>query len=127
MHPDDAERVRAIINAVNVETGPITSEYRVFTKEGDTIWAETTFSRLSDGSGRLLGVSRDVTARRQLEDDLRDALARSEAAAAAKTDFLANMTHELRTSAHRHPRLLRHPTPIHRPVRCRRAPGRADP
>jgi PAS domain S-box-containing protein len=97
MHPDDAERVRAIINAVNVETGPITSEYRVFTKEGDTIWAETTFSRLSDGSGRLLGVSRDVTARRQLEDDLRDALARSEAAAAAKTDFLANMTHELRT------------------------------
>jgi len=97
MHPDDTERVRALIGSVSLETGPITSEYRVFTKEGDTIWAETTFSRLNDGSGRLLGVSRDVTARRQLEDELRDALARSEAAAAAKTDFLANMTHELRT------------------------------
>jgi two-component system sporulation sensor kinase A len=77
MHPDDTERVRALIQSVSVEAGPVTSEYRVFTKEGGTIWAETTFSRLNDGSGRLLGVSRDVTVRRQLEDDLRDALARS--------------------------------------------------
>jgi len=97
MHPDDTERVRAIIASVSLESGPITSEYRVFTKEGDTIWAETTFSRLNDGSGRLLGVSRDVSARKALEDELRDALARSESAAAAMTDFLANMTHELRT------------------------------
>jgi PAS domain S-box-containing protein len=97
MHPEDAERVRALIASVTLETGPRTIEYRVFARDGATVWAETTFSRLNDGSGRLLGVSRDATARKALEEELREALARAEAAAAAKTDFLANMTHELRT------------------------------
>jgi len=97
LHPDDATMVQAFIDATTVETGPRTLEYRVFRHDGAVIWAETTFSRLNDGSGRLLGVSRDVNHRKGLEADLKDALARSEAAAAAKTDFLANMTHELRT------------------------------
>jgi len=97
MHPEDTDAVQAFINSTTIETGPRTIDYRVFAKDGSTIWAETTFSRLNDGSGRLLGVSRDVTHRKELETELMDALARSEAAAAAKTDFLANMTHELRT------------------------------
>jgi PAS domain S-box-containing protein len=97
MHPDDSEMVQAFIIETTDTNGPRTLDYRVFSKEGGTIWAETTFSRLNDGSGRLLGVSRDVTARKALEDELKHALAHSEAAAAAKTDFLANMTHELRT------------------------------
>jgi PAS domain S-box-containing protein len=97
LHPDEATNVVAFIDAVTEEGGPQTLDYRVFKKDGGTIWAETTFSRLNDGSGRLLSVSRDVTRRRALEDELKDAAARAEAAAAAKTDFLANMTHELRT------------------------------
>jgi PAS domain S-box-containing protein len=97
MHPDDTEAVQAFIDSVTAETGPKTMDYRVFTKDGSFVWAETTFTRLNDGSGRLLSVSRDVTRRKALEDELKDALARSEGAAAAKTDFLANMTHELRT------------------------------
>jgi len=97
MHPDDTAAVQAFINSVTEESGPLTMEYRVFSKDGATIWAETTFSRLNDGSGRILGVSRDVTHRKALEEELKEALARSEGAAAAKTDFLANMTHELRT------------------------------
>ncbi len=97
MHPDDSGPVRAFIETVTEQSGPQTTEYRVFAKDGATIWAETTFSRVNDGSGRLLAVSRDVTSRKALEAELKDALARSEAAAAAKSDFLANMTHELRT------------------------------
>jgi PAS domain S-box-containing protein len=97
MHPEDTEAVQAFIISVTEETGPKTMSYRVFAKDGSVVWAETTFSRLNDGSGRLLGVSRDVTLRKGLENDLKEALARSEAAAAVKTDFLANMTHELRT------------------------------
>ena len=97
MHPDDTESVQAFITSVTEETGPKTTAYRVFAKDGSVVWAETTFSRLNDGSGRLLGVSRDVTLRKALEADLIDAVARAEAAAAAKSDFLANMTHELRT------------------------------
>ncbi len=97
MHPDDTERVQAFIASVTIETGPQTVDYRVFARDGSTIWAETTFSRLNDGSGRLLSVSRDISHRKALEAELMDAVARAEAAAAAKTDFLANMTHELRT------------------------------
>jgi PAS domain S-box-containing protein len=97
MHPDDTEAVQAFIASVTEETGPKTIEYRVFAKDGAIVWAETTFTRLNDGSGRLLSVSRDVTHRKALEGELKEALARSKAAAAAKTDFLANMTHELRT------------------------------
>jgi PAS domain S-box-containing protein len=97
MHPDDTEAIQAFTASVTEESGPRTTTYRVFAKDGSIVWAETTFSRLNDGSGRLLGVSRDVTLRKALENDLKEALARSEAAAAAKTDFLANMTHELRT------------------------------
>ena len=97
MHPDDTDPVQAFIASVTEESGPRTLDYRVFAKDGSIIWAETTFSRLNDGSGRVLGVSRDIGHRKALEAELKDALARSEAAAAAKTDFLANMTHELRT------------------------------
>jgi PAS domain S-box-containing protein len=97
LHPDDTDMVQAFIASVTEESGPRTLDYRVFAKDGGIIWAETTFSRLNDGSGRLLGVSRDIGHRKALEAELKDALARSEGAAAAKTDFLANMTHELRT------------------------------
>jgi PAS domain S-box-containing protein len=97
LHPDDAPKVPAFIDAVTEESGPQTLEYRVLTKDGRTIWAETTFSRVNDGSGRLLSASRDITHRKALEAELTEAAARAEAAAAAKTDFLANMTHELRT------------------------------
>jgi PAS domain S-box-containing protein len=97
LHPDDAQAVPAFIAMVSEESGPQTLEYRVFKKDGACIWAETTFSRVNDGSGRVLSVSRDVSHRKALETELKEAVARSEAAAAAKTDFLANMTHELRT------------------------------
>ncbi|MFL5296076.1 MAG: ATP-binding protein [Phenylobacterium sp.] len=97
LHPDDSQAVQAFIQAVTVESGPQTLEYRVLAKDGATVWAETTFQRLADGSGRVLGASRDVTGRKTLETELKEAVTRAEAAAAAKTDFLANMTHELRT------------------------------
>jgi PAS domain S-box-containing protein len=97
LHPDDAPMVPGFIDGVTEASGPRTMEYRVLRKDGQVVWAETTFSRLNDGSGRLLSASRVVTARKALEDELKAEAARAEAAAAAKTDFLANMTHELRT------------------------------
>jgi PAS domain S-box-containing protein len=97
LHPDDAPGVVGFINAVTEASGPQTLEYRVFAKDGRLIWAETTFTRVNDGSGRLLSASRDVTHRKALEEELKETAVRAEAAAAAKSDFLANMTHELRT------------------------------
>jgi signal transduction histidine kinase/CheY-like chemotaxis protein len=50
-----------------------------------------------DGRSLLMSVSRNINARKALETELMGARRRAEDAAAAKSDFLANMTHELRT------------------------------
>ena len=97
LHEDDAEAVKTVIESVTRDGGEQSAEYRVHRRGGGIVWADTTFSRLNDGSGRVIAISRDVTQRKQLESDLVEALARSEADSAVKADFLANMTHELRT------------------------------
>ena len=53
--------------------------------------------RQPDGSRWLGVVAFDITARRQMEKDLRQAKAVAEAATHARSQFLANMSHEIRT------------------------------
>ncbi len=49
------------------------------------------------GQPRVLGVLRDVTERRHMEEAMFEAKEIAEAASKAKSEFLANMSHELRT------------------------------
>lgn len=51
----------------------------------------------AESSRQLVSVSRVIDARKAMETELIEARQRAEEAAAAKADFLANMTHELRT------------------------------
>ena len=98
VHPDDLhEANRLIINPAPGET--LTATYRVRHRDGHYLWLEST-SRGIYAEGNLLniiGVSRDITARKRHETET--ARARDEAVAAniAKSTFLANMSHELRT------------------------------
>jgi PAS domain S-box-containing protein len=93
----DFQRVQGVIGRLEPGGAPESADYECFRKDGSSIWLESTYSRLGDGSGILLVTSRDITERKQLELDIAKALELAERASVAKSDFLANMTHELRT------------------------------
>src|SRR5690606_11889026 len=75
--------------------------HRVRRKDGRYIWAETAMRLLPDsaldGGPEIVTVTRDVSARKVIEEQLTAAKAEAERASRAKSDFLASMSHELRT------------------------------
>ena len=104
MHPEDVSQVAAGFQRV-IEGGPggmaTVWRYRARHRAGHWIWLEGRPSAAFDietGSViQLQDVIRDITARQETEDRLAAAQVAAEAAAAAKSEFLATMSHELRT------------------------------
>jgi two-component system sensor histidine kinase/response regulator len=68
--------------------------------DGRRLLFESVVSPLWDAEGRpsgLLGVGRDITARKRQEEETRRAKELAEDATRMKSEFLANMSHEIRT------------------------------
>ena len=92
VHPDD----RAFFRTTNQrylerKTPHYVAEYRIFCKDGSYKWCESRGTALwneQDKPVRMIGSMRDITDREQ---------SAAEAASRAKSAFLANMNHELRT------------------------------
>jgi PAS domain S-box-containing protein len=81
IHPEDLPRVRAELEAAIAARGTLLTETRALTTEGRVVWLSVHGRVVVDATGkplRVAGVVRDVTARRNREDALREALAARE-------------------------------------------------
>lgn len=82
-----------------VNEGTVYVEQKLVKKDGSEIWASLSGSTLAKGqpeSGYVWVVD-EITERKEYEKEILNARERAEEASAAKTRFLANISHEIRT------------------------------
>jgi diguanylate cyclase (GGDEF)-like protein/PAS domain S-box-containing protein len=76
IHPDDHDRVFRVLQGLTAENPTDATEWRMLRRDGTYRWMETTYRRLPDG--RQVGVIRDIQARKEMEQQLQQALCRVE-------------------------------------------------
>lgn len=86
--------------AVAKEQEHVEAEAWCMRKDGSRFWADAVITATRDEQGSLIGfgkVTRDLTARKRAEENLRNAYARLKELDALKDHFLSTVSHEMKT------------------------------
>jgi PAS domain S-box-containing protein len=101
IHPDEKEEAWEYIDLfMNGQLSEYSNTYRMQHKSGRWIWVQSRGNLILDKDGnptRFVGANTDVSAAKEYELKLQEAMIKSEEANKAKSDFLAHMSHEIRT------------------------------
>ncbi len=99
IHPEDREMTREIYENSARELSEVDFQHRTLRPEGDYRWTRVVahVTRLEGGGRGWNGFCMDVNEIQRLRESTESALQRARAASQAKTAFLANISHEVRT------------------------------